>query len=253
MATIVFLQSFLTLENRGFSSCGRHAPTGCSPEKPLSLVYIQQETRLDCCTKDASTLIAEEKLEETQSSISHYRAALGALRELPAVHKRQLKRIGLNFKAKFKHPSNVPTTPAEFRRLGLVNGEIMTQILAYCWKHYSLCVSVYNLMWRDFLCPYRQPGVRCPHFLLYFSLKTHSSRLYEGNQNSQKPKLHFAPSNFRKLQRFFSFAANTQAGTTSIQGEWKTMLTYYKTIKRRVDALVSMSEEHALFNHIFGV
>ena len=95
------------------------------------------ETRLNFCTKDAATLIAAERLEETQASISHYRAALNALRELPVVHKQKLKRIGLNWKAKFKHPSNVPTSPAEFRKLGLVSGEVMTRILAYLWNHYS--------------------------------------------------------------------------------------------------------------------
>ena len=98
---------------------------------------------MNFCTKDAATLIAAERLEETQASISHYRAALNALRELPVVHKRKLKKIGLNFKAKFKHQSNVPTSPAEFRKLGLVSGEIMTQILAYLWNHYSLTRVIY--------------------------------------------------------------------------------------------------------------
>ena len=102
------------------------------------------ETQLDFCTKDAATLIAAERLEKTQASISHYRAALNALRELPVVHKRKLKRIGLNFKAKFKHPSNVPTSPAEFRKLGLVSGEMMTRVLAYLWNHYSLRESEYD-------------------------------------------------------------------------------------------------------------
>ena len=62
---------------------------------------------------NAVTLIAEEKLESgSQSSIVHYRAALNCLRELPRVHR---ERMGLNLDASFKHPSNVPTTPEEFK------------------------------------------------------------------------------------------------------------------------------------------
>lgn len=69
--------------------------------------------------------------------------------------------------------------------------------------------------------------------------------LYDGNENYAEPTLTFAPSNFRKLQRLFSSAANCQNGTTQIQGEWKKMLTFYQTIKRRVDALVKQSVEYA--------
>ena len=120
------------------------------------------ETRLNPCTKDAATLIAAERLEETQASISHYRAALNALRELPVVHKRKLKKIGLNFKAKFKHQSNVPTSPAEFRKLGLVSGEVMTQILAYLWNHYSLDESGLSTVHAKMLCT-RNLVSWCPH------------------------------------------------------------------------------------------
>ena len=70
--------------------------------------------------------------------------------------------------------------------------------------------------------------------------------------NCIEPTLTFAPSNFRKMQRFFSSAANIQAGTTSIQGEWRMMLSYYNTIRRRVDSLVAQSVVHSSALHIWS-
>ena len=137
--------------------------------------------------------------------------------------------------------------------LGLDSGETMTKILSYLWRHYS--------MFWDLLFGPNQFF----HFFVKISAKYlifenwpqdcldilyDKTMLHDGNANCIEPTLTFAPSNFRKLQRFFSSAANCQAGTTSIQGEWRKMLSYYNTIRRRVDSLVAQSVQHSSALHI---
>ena len=77
----------------------------------------------------------------------------------------------------------------------------MTQVLAYLWQHYS---TMYEYNFKNVL----------------------ASLLHDGNPAHAEPAISFAPSNFRKLQRFFSSAANIQEGTTQVQGHWRTFLSH---------------------------
>ena len=216
------------------------------------------------CTDDAASLIAAERLQETQSSITHYRAALNCLRELPAVHRSQL---GLNLTANFAHSTNVPTTPAEFR-VRTIFVELNTNGFRFGLRrnHDKNSFLFVEALQHDlrfgptiFLDKFRSFVTKNQHFSAgprLFSEKNNvfcnKIMLYDGNANCIEPVLTFAPSNFRKMQRFFSSAANCQAGTTSIQGEWRKMLSFYNTIRRRVDSLVAQSVQHssALHNYL---
>ena len=208
------------------------------------------------------SLIAAERLQETQSSITHYRAALNCLRELPAVHREQL---GLNLTAKFAHSTNVPTTPAEFRvrtifvelntngfRFGLRRDDDKNSFLFMEALQHVLGFTI----WPQPIFSFFFVKISAKYLIFEnwpqdcLDILYDKTMLHDGNANCIEPTLTFAPSNFRKLQRFFSSAANCQAGTTSIQGEWRKMLSYYNTIRRRVDSLVAQSVQHSSALHI---
>ena len=55
--------------------------------------------------------------------------------------------------------------------------------------------------------------------------------LHDGNTAHVEPAISFAPSNFRKLQRFFSSGANIQEGTTHVQGQWRQFLSHVWSYK----------------------